>query len=166
MKVRCVDASGVTGVTHGKVYTVQSSTSGLYTLVGDNGSPGNFSKARFDVLPDVVVKVGQIWRNGTANRFEMTRFERRDGIDGWKVFGYFIERDGARSGSEQSFGNANEDYTPQGWDIHWQLEKDVAVAKQVVLVAKDMSDWRAWAHNKPGDCACGIARAMCSYHRA
>ena len=31
--------------------------------------------------------------------------------------------------------------------------------------AKDISDWRAWAHNQAGDCACGIARNMCDYHR-
>lgn len=29
----------------------------------------------------------------------------------------------------------------------------------------DLSDWRAWAHNKPGDCPCGIAKANCEFHR-
>jgi len=27
------------------------------------------------------------------------------------------------------------------------------------------SDWRAWAHNIPGECACGIRREACKYHR-
>ena len=30
---------------------------------------------------------------------------------------------------------------------------------------KDMSDWRNWAHNRPGDCPCGIVRSRCSYHK-
>ena len=29
----------------------------------------------------------------------------------------------------------------------------------------DISDWKSWAHNKPGDCPCGISRKMCDYHR-
>ena len=29
----------------------------------------------------------------------------------------------------------------------------------------DLSDWHAWAHNKPGDCPCGIAKANCEFHR-
>lgn len=29
----------------------------------------------------------------------------------------------------------------------------------------DISDWRAWSHNRDGDCACGIVRKDCSYHR-
>jgi len=34
-----------------------------------------------------------------------------------------------------------------------------------VVVKADLSDWRTWAHNRPGDCPCGIARTMCDYHR-
>lgn len=29
----------------------------------------------------------------------------------------------------------------------------------------DISDWRAWAHNRPGECACGIPRERCTYHK-
>lgn len=29
----------------------------------------------------------------------------------------------------------------------------------------DLTDWRTWAHNKPGDCPCGIAKANCEFHR-
>lgn len=29
----------------------------------------------------------------------------------------------------------------------------------------DVSDWRSWAHNIPGECACGIKRHMCTYHK-
>lgn len=28
-----------------------------------------------------------------------------------------------------------------------------------------LDDWRAWAEDKPGYCACGIMRAQCDYHR-
>lgn len=30
---------------------------------------------------------------------------------------------------------------------------------------KDSTHWRAWAHNQPGDCSCGIKREMCIYHK-
>lgn len=26
-------------------------------------------------------------------------------------------------------------------------------------------DWRAWAHNKSGDCPCGIKKEVCKYHQ-
>jgi hypothetical protein len=29
----------------------------------------------------------------------------------------------------------------------------------------DICHWQAWAHNKSGDCPCGIVRIDCSYHR-
>ena len=29
----------------------------------------------------------------------------------------------------------------------------------------DISDWRAWAHNRPGECGCGIAKVDCIYHK-
>lgn len=28
-----------------------------------------------------------------------------------------------------------------------------------------IDQWQAWAHNHPGDCACGIKRETCDYHR-
>lgn len=28
----------------------------------------------------------------------------------------------------------------------------------------DVSDWRAWTHNRPGECACGIPKSVCTYH--
>lgn len=32
-------------------------------------------------------------------------------------------------------------------------------------IVHDISNWRAWAHNMPGECACGIVRSLCIYHR-
>lgn len=29
----------------------------------------------------------------------------------------------------------------------------------------DLSDWKAWQHKAPGECACGIPKARCDYHR-
>ena len=29
----------------------------------------------------------------------------------------------------------------------------------------DISDWKAWQHNQPGECACGIHRKDCEYHK-
>lgn len=39
-----------------------------------------------------------------------------------------------------------------------------AVAVQVDLT-KDPTHWKAWAHNVKGDCACGINRKDCNFHR-
>lgn len=29
----------------------------------------------------------------------------------------------------------------------------------------DVSDWRTWSNKTPGQCACGIARQQCDYHK-
>ncbi len=31
--------------------------------------------------------------------------------------------------------------------------------------AANVNNWRAWSHNVPGECACGIQRSTCTYHR-
>lgn len=28
-----------------------------------------------------------------------------------------------------------------------------------------IDQWQAWAHNQPGDCACGIKKDSCDYHK-
>lgn len=28
-----------------------------------------------------------------------------------------------------------------------------------------LEPWKAWQHNMPGECPCGIARAVCDYHK-
>lgn len=30
---------------------------------------------------------------------------------------------------------------------------------------KDISDWRSWANNYTGECACGIKKTDCDYHK-
>lgn len=35
------------------------------------------------------------------------------------------------------------------------------------IAAKPTIDqWQAWAHNQPGDCACGIKKDSCDYHKS
>lgn len=29
----------------------------------------------------------------------------------------------------------------------------------------DVSDWKNWVHNSPGECPCGISRRDCTYHK-
>lgn len=42
---------------------------------------------------------------------------------------------------------------------------EIAAAKAVAEPAtKDLTDWRVWAHDAPGDCPCGIRREVCCYH--
>jgi hypothetical protein len=40
-----------------------------------------------------------------------------------------------------------------------------APAPATAKTADDSDDWRAWRHNAPGDCPCGIRRQDCDYHR-
>lgn len=39
------------------------------------------------------------------------------------------------------------------------------VGKEQCATRGDMSDWRNWAHSRPGECKCGIPRDRCDYHR-
>lgn len=42
----------------------------------------------------------------------------------------------------------------------------VQSSSKVEKIEMDISSsWRAWAHNVPGECACGIPRAICTYHK-
>lgn len=41
--------------------------------------------------------------------------------------------------------------------------KDLSSLPQVQT--KDLSDWRAWRNQAPGECPCGIVKTMCDYHR-
>lgn len=34
-----------------------------------------------------------------------------------------------------------------------------------VAMSIDLSDWRQWTHKVPGECACGIPKSRCDYHR-
>ncbi len=40
-----------------------------------------------------------------------------------------------------------------------------AVSTTTLDSRMDISCWKAWAHNRPGDCPCGINRNDCSYHQ-
>ena len=48
----------------------------------------------------------------------------------------------------------------------WILNTNVVTPAPIKpqSVVRDMSDWRAWAHNVPGECPCGIPRGRCDYH--
>lgn len=41
----------------------------------------------------------------------------------------------------------------------------VKVNEAATIEALDISNWRAWANNKPGECGCGIKIEMCDYHK-
>lgn len=91
---------------------------------------------------------------------------------------YYVNHDGWRcptSGSECTYYTdlyADERYQTQIMVMSKKSvkeivnEKPVVLAQAVVVEPKvDLSDWRTWAHNRPGDCPCGIARTVCDYHR-
>lgn len=60
--------------------------------------------------------------------------------------------------------------TGYSWDMsHYQTfiqvwQSNVNVADDRTFGKVDASDWRAWAHNQPGNCPCGISREQCEYH--
>mgnify|MGYP006935541951 FL=1 len=37
--------------------------------------------------------------------------------------------------------------------------------QNVIKIAYDSSNWKAWAHNIEGDCPCGINKKDCNYHK-
>ncbi len=41
----------------------------------------------------------------------------------------------------------------------------VQAARAPATKEVDVSDWRAWSNKQPGQCACGIARQQCDYHK-
>ena len=62
--------------------------------------------------------------------------------------------------------------------LHWQRYETFSMAESIFLEDTikisikqhtkekyDISDWRAWAHNVAGDCACGIKKHLCDYHK-
>lgn len=48
---------------------------------------------------------------------------------------------------------------PKGWDSLSTPKAPTAKAET------DLSDWRAWRNQAPGECPCGIVKTMCDYHR-
>lgn len=43
---------------------------------------------------------------------------------------------------------------PDELNRHWVFREDY-----------NKNDWRAWRHNLPGECPCGMTRERCDYHR-
>lgn len=44
------------------------------------------------------------------------------------------------------------------------IKGSVNIPAAPVIDKTDMSDWRNWAHNREGECRCGIHRSQCKYH--
>ena len=42
------------------------------------------------------------------------------------------------------------------------LELELPQAKPL---KKDLSDWKVWRNQRAGECACGIQKSMCDYHK-
>lgn len=58
-------------------------------------------------------------------------------------------------------------YGDAGWfqDPRKPVAPTVKVASHSSTKEIDISDWRAWANSRPGECACGIPKTACNYHR-
>jgi hypothetical protein len=47
-----------------------------------------------------------------------------------------------------------------------QISPDLTpISISVVDVKHESDHWKAWRHNEPGDCFCGIKRNLCDYHK-
>lgn len=50
----------------------------------------------------------------------------------------------------------------QFFDVVAVVGDSIEIARKPI---KDLTDWRAWAHNVEGECPCGIHRQQCDYHK-
>lgn len=67
-------------------------------------------------------------------------------------------------------GGSTQMFMPQGTPVVQPVVKVEAPSHSTPTVQKqskdvDISDWRAWATTKPGECACGIRKDQCAYHK-
>lgn len=51
------------------------------------------------------------------------------------------------------------------WDLCEENKEPIGSEHAKQESQRNISDWRAWAHNRPGECACGIPREICTYHK-
>jgi hypothetical protein len=65
--------------------------------------------------------------------------------------------------------NAPKPYGQGGWFIRQDEAPETEPVQESVQNAPvkdiDTNDWKAWRHNVPGECACGILRQKCDYHK-
>jgi alpha-L-arabinofuranosidase len=47
---------------------------------------------------------------------------------------------------------------------HYKFLSNLADKPAHQTAKPTIDQWQAWAHNQPGDCACGIKREACDYH--
>ncbi len=113
-------------------------------------------------VDDVIFSVSKF--SGQKTRFRVGRFSQHN--NAVHVYVHQLYNDEVDP-YEKYFGELTAEHLPAkgttGWDV-WSLEprqESVRVDKRTT----DISDWRAWAHNEPGDCPCGIARSRCEFHR-
>lgn len=88
-------------------------------------------------------QVGQVWRYPKG--YPNTKFTITKIVDG-RVLAYRTDQakeSGFASCDRDGYGDVD-----RGWEVTFPI-----------------SDWRAWRHDRPGDCVCGIPKERCDYHR-
>lgn len=108
------------------------------------------------------IQVGDVVRLiGCTDQWKITRINYSGFIYGKQIFSY--------GESEETYFGCLNDLTgfPESWGLNWELvESSISNIVQPNQVAiTDLSDWRAWAHNQPGECKCGIKKEDCFYHK-
>ncbi len=121
-----------------------------------SSSPTNYllEATVFGIGKDGTGEAGNILLGWTASEAHAAGASNRDGISTSSVFNYVSDQ-------------ANYIWRTNAKDF-WSIKEFLVKKLTTPVVAGrsvDTSDWRAWRHNAPGDCPCGIVKKDCAYHR-
>ena len=155
MKAECI--IGETGIlTVGKIYEVENSPQPItnddrWYLTSDDGYIGHWAKDRFRLIA-----MGNIFAecidNSAATAFLTVgkTYEVKEHPSNPTRF--ILTKDDAGETSD----------TDCGWmKSRFKVVSSLPIASSN---ASGLDDWRKWANNRPGECACGILKSLCNYH--
>lgn len=104
------------------------------------------------------IKLGQVWSVPTIKgcQYKINRIEDK-----------YVYATNINDGVECYFISLNESgyaEMPNAWVLEQDIQEQAPITKRSAVI-NDMSDWRAWKHNVPGECVCGIRKEDCFYHK-
>jgi hypothetical protein len=108
------------------------------------------------------VMIGQVYkRANSARSFTISRVDYND------CFAYYID---VECGSECGFGELTKDGYPRNWGA-WELVKTETLQETTTTITSLSSNDNVnellsfFAQTHPGECACGMPKEQCEYHR-
>jgi hypothetical protein len=154
MKAKCI--RGSTGyLTVGKIYEVEENIhdpSRLYSVVDDRGS-FEWEKDRFEIVQE---KMGKIFAECIDN----------SAATAFLTVGKTYEVTEHPSNPTRFILAKDDSGETSDTDCGWMKSRFKVVSSLPTASsnASDLDDWRKWANNRPGECACGILKSLCNYH--